>query len=405
MLSRLVTARDEAAARWVAARPAVYSVKALLDHALRVYLSSTAVTPASLLRYPRCPGFRRARLHSPLTAALRRRLAGQRPWAALIDGLYGQGGAVWAADAFAARLARAYERLAQTLATRPGAGVNVVAPPWEYPHHPDVLRRMGCLRACFVSGGEGLGGLYLHGSYALGDAVPGYSDLDALWVLPAEACMDPAALGRARKTSMACAPHLYSFDRQQHHEWFVLTGFEAHLGDGVYYPPALWREARSLAGKMTFSVAGSDHDAAGARWALLSLAVRTVESVAALRIANWYALKNTLSYVALLPALGYQARGEALSKAEAIARAAEEWDAGGVLALASRLRQEWGEREKGLPGAAYCRALAFNPHLSRLCGGLRDTTPKWVRQALPSDFGARVRAYAAALAECRAPES
>ena len=191
----------------------------------------------------------------------------------------------------------------------------------------------------------GLIGAWVHGSLGTLDEEVGYSDLDTILLLSAQAVSDAQRLLSLREKLNEPGVQLFLYDPLQHHGFFVITEVDLEAYPEAYFPIKLFKYAspnlRPGQPKLFFS----SRDDSKERIAAFNEAVQTVITPLPSRI-SWsaYAIKAYLQTVILLPALYLQVRdANYLYKRDTFAAAKvdfteAEWD---IIDKATRLRENW----------------------------------------------------------------
>lgn len=187
--------------------------------------------------------------------------------------------------------------------------------------------------------------LFLHGSMADLQYTP-FSDVDDLVVLRRAAWQDPASLMNTATLLAQVAREYQNVDPLQHHGHWVLTEFDLLLYDQSYMPLVVLDEAVRIAGEPQIN-SRIYHDNTG----FIKNASNTIQSLNG-KLAkatregglNAFELKGLVGEIAIMPAYLFQARGEMLSKPEAIGRADELYSPRALKALewATLVREEFG---------------------------------------------------------------
>jgi hypothetical protein len=370
--------------QWAALKDGHFLMKELLDMALRCLLSSTSPSAISSLLYPWSPKIRSARLKSFAIIRLTDNLKTDPLYASHVEKLFriwnhkvnSTSLSVWLATGF--QLLEQNSQLKKVGPERIAAGVNLEMPNWVYAQQSfqrikEIIARV----TPTVS-------VYVHGSYAIGDPVPGYSDLDALCVIPKCICLDPKSLLQTRRLYFRLVPLLYSFDRQQHHEFFIFSGWESEYRNPVYYPDMLWQEARYLSGPNE-AIKSQTLEEPATLAATFSYAAMILRELEQPDLSNWYFTKKLLSHLALLPTLVKQAFSSPIGKADALQELRSNLQLNSIAQRLRVIRKQWGENGS-LPSKSYRNLLSINPQLTRVLIGLREKTPSWVKEILGENF-------------------
>lgn len=172
----------------------------------------------------------------------------------------------------------------------------------SYNAYPDGLIQltMKGLQDLFDSAMPDLVGAYLHGSFASLDYV-GYSDVDVLVILSAQAAKDPLRLLRLRDMVGKAHRICLCADTLQHHGLFALTELDLSMYMEAYLPLAVFREARAFRGKQALAFQMRDCRFEAAR-TFLAFSRRILQrSKAASSFSDAYNIKHFTSLVLLLP--------------------------------------------------------------------------------------------------------
>jgi len=373
--------------------PIGVDLKAKLDRLLRGFFSSTAVDFRSVLCFPKCTYVRTERLDPQRrdcgsgTPSDQNRVA--EPWTGKSRANAGE---------LAQYLANGYRLLQSRAEDRPSVPIEIL--PFDRCRnkvHVPLRKLIEALEpmAPFLLGA------YVHGSYGIGDAVTGYSDLDAALLLKKETCINKDGLMEARKAYLRLIPELYAFDYQQHHEFFVLTEWDLRFPDANYYPRLLWEEARVLVGEGALRVSFSDNSLMPPAKSLIAVIESVLSFIATPKWSRWYYTKALLSHLALLPSLFYQFHGREVSKASALERIQSEFYWADFLRKTTAVRAEWTLRSDcRFPREAYRHCLHANPQVVRVLFSMRRKTPKWIFDILQDSFAEEALDFLAALLRC-----
>jgi len=98
------------------------------------------------------------------------------------------------------------------------------------------------------------GKLVLFGSLATKDYVKGHSDLDTLFIISKETCMNPEKLLLLRKHIANIMKELYFIDPLQHHGPFMFTEFDLESFPEQYLPLEAWKKSLSLCENITVTI-------------------------------------------------------------------------------------------------------------------------------------------------------
>lgn len=98
---------------------------------------------------------------------------------------------------------------------------------------------------------EKKGMLLLFGSLATRDYVKGHSDLDTLFIISKEACLDKKKLLEIRKDIAEIMRESYFIDSLQHHGPYIFTEYDLEMFPQYYLPFAVWKNMVSLCGDVT----------------------------------------------------------------------------------------------------------------------------------------------------------
>ncbi len=251
----------------------------------------------------------------------------------------------------AGRCMRAAHRLRQLFRPARPAGTAPISPAPEVGLLTEVAlpERLpsGELTAVFAGVEQFAGlGVYVHGSWADDTRTP-FSDLDDLILVERERIRDPQARRALEEWLNLVDLRFARLDPLQHHGHWLLYDDQLATYDESYLPLSVLDNAVRIAGPQRLSVR---IDPLRTRVGLRRNLVQTLTNVATLfarystgRI-NCYEMKGLIGSFLLLPAYGFQLRGERIGKREAIERAAELLPpaAFGLLAKCSRMRAEWG---------------------------------------------------------------
>jgi heptosyltransferase II len=183
----------------------------------------------------------------------------------------------------------------------------------------------------------------VHGSFATGDFVDGWSDLDTVFILREEVFSSPEKLRRARRDISRTALICYVIDPLAHHEFITLTPFDVrHYSEDVL-PIAAWREALLLAGDATIKLRTRPIKKGPSRQLEIYLALfrRKVEEHR--YSENCFEWKQDLSAAFLLPALALETHGLYVYKRESFSLAKSrfpciDWS---PIEKASNIRNTW----------------------------------------------------------------
>lgn len=273
-----------------------------------------------------------------------------------------------------------YEQLRATLAqqTEVGPWEIIPVPPYE-DHHPQVRSIMEGLAPI----ARWLSGAYVHGSLADGEQCA-YSDFDGLVILRHEAFATPDRLLSMLQRLHQLQQTMTVLDPLQHHGWFVLTEADLAWHCEAYFPPVLFRHARSLlpgeAGNVRLRCRDSRAEASAAFSSLAEAVHRKTTRLAP--PADAFALKSLLSQFMLLPALYLQCRdGQGVYKKLSynLARTDFGEDLWQPMERVSAIRREW-----------HYTLEPWRHHLlTRWPAGRRITT-RWCAPAIPPALGAKL---------------
>ena len=95
---------------------------------------------------------------------------------------------------------------------------------------------------------EEKGTLLLFGSLATRDYVKGHSDLDTVFIISKEACLDKKKLLELRKDMAEIMRESYFIDSLQHHGPYIFTEYDLDMFPQYYLPFAVWEKMVSFCG-------------------------------------------------------------------------------------------------------------------------------------------------------------
>lgn len=101
---------------------------------------------------------------------------------------------------------------------------------------------------------KGFGSLLLFGSLATKDYIKGHSDLDTVFIVSKETCMNPQKLLSLRKHITKIMKESYFIDPLQHHGPFIYTEFDLESFPQYYLPHAVWKNSVSLCGDIQVTI-------------------------------------------------------------------------------------------------------------------------------------------------------
>lgn len=241
-------------------------------------------------------------------------------------------------------------------------------------------------------------GVYVHGSWADDTRTP-FSDLDDLILVERERIRDPRACRELEEWLNLVDLRFARLDPLQHHGHWLRYDDQLTAYDESYLPLTVLADAIRIAGPERLSVR---IDSLKTRVGLRRNLAQTLANLAALFAQysageiNCYAMKGLVGSVLLLPAYGFQLRGERLGKREAIERAAELLPPAALELLnkCSRMRAEWAQ-VTALPGWRRLRWAAGwfdNAMLWRRFA--RRFAPRFPRAAFPQLEPGEVESFA-----------
>lgn len=104
------------------------------------------------------------------------------------------------------------------------------------------------LRSQLVDGAGKIDAAYLFGSYATGDYIPGWSDVDVLLVLSSTCFGSAKSLRDTKEFIAGLQKYVYRVDPLQLHGFFVLTCADLNWYPQYYFPLVLFETSKSLLG-------------------------------------------------------------------------------------------------------------------------------------------------------------
>ena len=172
---------------------------------------------------------------------------------------------------------------------------------------------------------------FLHGSYATGDFIKGWSDVDTFAVIPSDVMESPARLVKLREKSIRLKEMFYDICKFQHHGIIYVT--EKDLNNYDYMPPIVLKRAKDFipAGPICYRLRRDKRNALDnlrGRQRVVREALKTGEYKhhpykgvgLKTRFRNadngMYQLHCFLAYVMLVPALFLEAVGRPCHKKE-----------------------------------------------------------------------------------------
>jgi len=187
-------------------------------------------------------------------------------------------------------------------------------------HYPPFIRSaLKKLHSILHSCASFLSGVYLHGSMATLDYVPGFSDLDLVYILNLHTAQSPDALLKLRQGLIKTNEYFYKIDRFQHHGPYTLTPTILNNYIESYLPLAVWRTARPMLGSQViyFNICKSPYHQE--MWFRRSAQYYRRHFFENGKFANLYDAKLFVSMATLLPAVAHAyANGTFTSKAHAL---------------------------------------------------------------------------------------
>jgi hypothetical protein len=179
----------------------------------------------------------------------------------------------------------------------------------------------------------------MYGSQARGRTTA-FSDVDAVLVITDGAAESPSALRSLRPRVLAAQRAVLAYQPMQHHGFEVVTPrLLGAAGAALGIPAVALAETRSVVGSQ-ITACFAERDQLGDPRPLRRLAGTLSE----LRVwpSHPWRLHGVVAMFELVPALFLQARGEAVPKAEAFARAQQEFGASWwPYDRLNEVRQEW----------------------------------------------------------------
>jgi len=155
-----------------------------------------------------------------------------------------------------------------------------------------------------------IAGAYVHGSIGTNEEIP-YSDFDALVILKNEVLNDARKLSVAARLLNNARSIFFNMDPLQHHGWFVITERDLEHYPEAYFPPELFRHAKSLMPGRGLELSLALDSKTDFRSPLKDLCWSIEKKLKKeMYPASLYLLKNLLSEFMLLPALYVQARNK-----------------------------------------------------------------------------------------------
>ncbi len=132
------------------------------------------------------------------------------------------------------------------------AEIDISAYPKEDKEHIAVLKKLQEKGKKLHKEKKGL--LLLFGSLATRDYVRGHSDLDTVFIISKEACLNPEMLLEIRKDIAEILRESYFIDSLQHHGPYIFTEYDLEMFPQYYLPFAVWRRMVSLCGNVTVTL-------------------------------------------------------------------------------------------------------------------------------------------------------
>lgn len=153
-----------------------------------------------------------------------------------------------------------------------------------------------------------LAGFYLHGSFATGDYIKGWSDVDTLAIVSKNTIDNPKKLLDLRKKMYLMRHFFYRIDPLQHHGSIVISEYDLMNYCNVYFPVEIFKYSKSFfkEGMANISVRDHSEEAFAKLFWFVSyfrkLKDRNPNSMGA------YELKNMLHSITLFPSMYLNAR-------------------------------------------------------------------------------------------------
>jgi hypothetical protein len=227
--------------------------------------------------------------------------------------------------------------------------------------------------------------LQIHGSYSIGDAIKGYSDFDATGWIKKNVFSTEEKLAQCRKRILTFSPAVYFLDYTQHHEITWLSEHDLLCRNQSLHINSLFNESRLLLGKSLFEINAEELNSLDSYYHFLMLSRRIFRFNKDLLKSNWYAFKEYLSMLSLIPALFYQSKGIKINKKSAIKMLVSEYpELTKPLILTTTIRNMKHDNLK--PGNIYQFLVSFQPNLVRFLYSMRIKTPSQVLKMTPNDF-------------------
>ena len=188
-------------------------------------------------------------------------------------------------------------------------------------HYPSFIRSsLQSLHSILHSCADFLEGVYLHGSLATLDFIPGASDLDLVYFLNSKTVQDPQSLLSFRRRLQGTATYFYQIDSLQHHGPYILSPVFQNNYLESYLPIAVWRNSRPLLGSQRISFKPAESPFHQELWFRRSVQYYRRHFFENSQLKNLYDAKLFLSMSTLLPAIAYSyAKGEYTDKVHALA--------------------------------------------------------------------------------------
>jgi predicted nucleotidyltransferase len=213
--------------------------------------------------------------------------------------------------------------------------ITIRNPAWQYRHLSQLenfaKRRLSSYIHSFV----------LHGSFATGDFVDGWSDLDSVVIARDEVILLPEKLRAFKRELSRAALVCYQIDPLAHHEIPVITEYDVGHYSEAILPLALFENGALLSGEsaITFS---TRQDTRGSIFSLIDFCSSFRRAVQEKKYsATQVSWKQDLAHALLLPAFALAARGQYVYKRESFELSKKtfpgiDW---GPVGQASQLRQ------------------------------------------------------------------
>ncbi len=124
--------------------------------------------------------------------------------------------------------------------------INITAYPLQDKEYIYVLKKLNMIGERLHT--EKKGTLLLFGSLATRDYVKGHSDLDTVFIISKEACLDKKKLLEIRKDIAEIMGESYFIDSLQHHGPYIFTEYDLDMFPQYYLPFAVWKNMVSFCG-------------------------------------------------------------------------------------------------------------------------------------------------------------